>query len=146
MEIYIDGSCLNNPGPGGWASLIIAPRGYEVTLRGGSLWTTNNRMELEAFVSTLEYLLNSTEEEGEVFIYSDSTYVVDHYNQHLTNWIRRDFRGIANSDLWRRVVEIEPLPFTVHLSWVKAHSGNVGNERVDILAKRTAQQYKARRL
>lgn len=141
MEIYIDGSCLGNPGPGGWASLITHQDGYEVTLRGGAVWTTNNRMELEAFLATLDYLL-SIEVEGDVFVFSDSEYVINGYNKWMPGWLRRNFKGVANIDLWRRLERMGKLPFKVHLSWVQAHSGIVGNERVDIMAKRSAMRFR----
>lgn len=140
-EIYTDGSCLGNPGPGGWAA-VISTGETQHELSGGSQETTNNRMELLAVICSLE----SLEEPQNVTIYSDSRYVVDAINKGwLENWKRTDWHlasggAVKNPDLWTRLDGLLAL-HTCTFQWVKGHAGNPLNEICDTLANKRAAEY-----
>lgn len=129
VDLYTDGSCLGNPGVGGWASILVY-NGIEKEISGYEDNTTNNRMELTAVIKGLEAL----KEPCRVSVFSDSKYVVDAVNKGwLLNWERSGFKGRLNSDLWEtflRLCRIHDVKFT----WVKGHDGNKYNERCDKLA------------
>jgi len=135
VEIYTDGACRGNPGPGGWAALLIAGAS-EREISGAETLTTNNRMELTAVIRALEALNRRCE----VDVYTDSQYVQKGISEWLPGWKKRgwktaDKKPVKNQDLWLALDEL------VHRHdlawhWVKGHSGNAGNERVDALANR----------
>jgi len=135
VEIYTDGACRGNPGPGGWGA-VLRYNGVEKDLHGGEPDTTNNRMELTAAIRALEALT----EPCQVDIYTDSTYVKDGITRWLDGWRARDWRTankkpVKNQDLWKRLVaEVEQHDVGWH--WVKGHSGHPENERADDLANR----------
>ncbi len=136
VELYTDGACRGNPGPGGWGAILVYGR-FEKELAGGEENTTNNRMELTAAIRGLEAL----REECAVTLYSDSRYLVDAVAQGwLDSWRahgwRRGREELKNSDLWRRLDELLRR-HRVELVWVKGHAGHDYNERCDRLA--TAQ-------
>ncbi|MDT8872669.1 ribonuclease HI [Komagataeibacter rhaeticus] len=133
VEIWTDGGCKLNPGPGGWAALLCY-RGQERELSGGEAETTNNRMELTAAAEALEALKRPCR----VVLHTDSEYVRNGITRWSTGWVRRKWRNasgdpVANMDLWRRLLEISAR-HEIEWKWVRGHSGNVNNERVDQMA------------
>ena len=133
VEIYTDGACRGNPGPGGWG-VWLKNAGHEKELFGGEKETTNNRMELMAAIQALEILNQSCA----VKLYSDSKYVLQGITEWMTNWKKRGWKTAANKpvkneDLWRRL-DTAMQRHDVEWSWVKGHSGNIGNEKADELA------------
>ena len=138
VEIFTDGACSGNPGPGGYG-VILRYKGVNKELSNGDPSTTNNRMELMAAIVGLEALNRSCE----VDLYSDSKYLVDAFNQKWIdgwvkhNWVRPKTGPVKNSDLWKRLlVAMNPHKVTFH--WVKGHDGHPGNERCDRLATSAA--------
>jgi len=136
IEIFTDGSCLGNPGNGGWCA-ILRYKGYQKILSGAEKNTTNNRMELLAVIKALEAL----KEPCEVELYSDSTYVLKGLNEWLEGWIKKDFKKVKNVDLWKQYIEISK-PHKIHINWIKGHSGHKENELCDKIAKEEAQKLK----
>jgi len=137
VSIYTDGSCLGNPGPGGWGSLLQFQQSVK-EISGGFAHTTNNRMELLAPIEAL----NSIKERCEVNLYTDSQYVKNGINQWIHNWKKNGWRtsnkkAVKNADLWQRL-DAACQKQNVKWHWVKAHSGHEQNERVDDLARAAA--------
>jgi ribonuclease HI len=135
VEIYADGACRGNPGPGGWGVLLRA-KGRERELHGGERHTTNNRMELTAVIEALGSLRRNCK----VRLYTDSQYVQKGISQWIHDWKRRGWRTadrkpVKNADLWRRLDELAR-GHDVEWHWVRGHSGHPGNERADALANR----------
>ena len=135
VEIYPDGACRGNPGPGGWGVLFKAGD-REKTLYGGAAETTNNRMELTAAIEALRALKRP----GDVTLHTDSRYVMDGITRWLANWKRRGWttaanKPVKNRDLWQ-ALDAAAAAHRVHWVWVKGHDGNPGNERADALANR----------
>ena len=134
VQIYTDGACSGNPGPGGWGA-ILSYNGREKELSGGEKNTTNNRMELTAVISALEAL----KEPCEVELYSDSKYVIDALSKgwarswKAKNWIKSDKKPALNPDLWEKLLSLTDI-HTVHYHWVKGHAENEYNNRCDELA------------
>lgn len=133
IEIYTDGACKGNPGPGGWGVVLIFGE-HEKTLCGGESHTTNNRMELMAAIKALQAL----KEPSQVDLYTDSQYVRKGITEWLANWKKRGWRTAAkkpvkNEDLWR-LLDQEVAQHKLAWHWVKGHSGHPGNERADQLA------------
>ena len=143
VEVHTDGACLGNPGPGGWAALLRW-RGIERELVGGEADTTNNRMELMAAISALEAL----REPCEVVLSTDSQYVRQGILEWVRNWIRRGWKTaggdpVKNRDLWERLQQAA-IRHQVEWRWVKGHSGDPDNERVDQLARTEAEKFKGK--
>ncbi len=139
VRIWTDGGCKPNPGPGGWAA-VLAFRNSERELFGADPRTTNNRMELTAAAEALEALTRPCQ----VILYTDSQYVRDGITRWSTGWVRKNWRTasgdpVANMDLWRRLLDAASR-HRIDWQWVRGHSGNVMNERVDTLATRARQQ------
>ena len=137
VVIYTDGACLGNPGPGGWAALLIAGE-HEKELQGADKQTTNNRMELQAAISALEALKRPSR----VRLYTDSTYVKSGITEWIKGWQAKGWRGannrpVKNVDLWKKLL-VQVDVHTVDWRWVKGHSGDPLNERVDDLARSAA--------
>lgn len=137
VEIFTDGACLGNPGPGGWAALLRLGA-TEKELTGAEPATTNNRMELTAAIMALEALKRPCR----VQLYADSRYVIDGATKWLRSWKARgwktaDRKPVANVDLWQRF-ETAVAPHQVEWQWVRGHDGHVENERVDVLARAAA--------
>ena len=135
VEIYSDGACRGNPGPGGWGALLRA-RGVEKELWGGEAQTTNNRMELTAVIRALEALKRPSR----VRLYTDSQYVQKGISSWIRDWKRRGWRTadkkpVKNEDLWRRLDELAAL-HDVEWHWVRGHAGHAENERADRLANK----------
>ncbi|MFC4699493.1 ribonuclease HI [Glaciecola siphonariae] len=138
VTIYTDGSCLGNPGPGGYGALLIFGE-HRKTLSQGFVHTTNNRMELLAPIEAL----NALSEPCEIDIYTDSQYVKNGINQWIASWKRNNWKTSAkkpvkNVDLWQRLDEACKR-HTMQWHWVKGHSGQVENELVDDLARAAAE-------
>ena len=142
VDLYTDGACSGNPGPGGWGAVLIH-RGVEKELSGGEADTTNNRMELTAAIRGLEALT----EPCAVRLYTDSKYIEQAINQHwLVNWKKRGWRKadkspVLNVDLWQQL-DAELHRHQVQLIWVKGHSDNAYNNRCDILAVEQTRRFK----
>jgi ribonuclease HI len=136
VEIYTDGACSGNPGPGGWGAVLFC-NGHERELHGGeAAGTTNNRMELMAAIQALESLTRPSV----VRLHTDSVYLRSGITSWLNSWKRNGWRTaskqpVKNEDLWRRL-DAAAARHEVHWLWVKGHAGNPGNERADALANR----------
>ena len=135
VEIYTDGACRGNPGPGGWG-VVLRHEDSEKTLRGGERQTTNNRMELRAVIQGLGAL----REPCQVTIISDSTYVLNGVTKWMKNWKQKGWRTssnkpVRNVDLWQELDSLV-LGHKINWHWIKGHSGDPGNERADQLANR----------
>lgn len=133
VEVWTDGGCKPNPGPGGWAALLRFGNA-ERELSGGAAQTTNNRMELTAAAEALEALTRPCV----VALHTDSEYVRNGVTRWSTGWVRRNWRNaagdpVANMDLWRRVLDAAKR-HEISWHWVRGHSGDENNERVDRLA------------
>ena len=133
IEIYTDGACRGNPGPGGWGALLIAGR-HRKEMYGGETDTTNNRMELTAVIEALNALKGSRS----VILHTDSKYVKDGIESWIENWKKRGWKTSAkkpvkNQDLWMALDEARER-HAIDWRWVKGHAGNAGNERADELA------------
>ena len=137
VEIFTDGSCKGNPGPGGWGALLRLGK-HEKELSGRDPDTTNNRMELTAAIKGLEALI----EPCEVDLYSDSKYVLDGMTKWVAGWQKRGWinsskKPVRNAELWHELIEAAR-PHKVNWHWVKGHNGHPENERVDQLASEQA--------
>lgn len=135
IEIFTDGACKGNPGPGGWGALIVAD-GVERELFGGETNTTNNRMELLAVIRALEAM----PEKSTLRVFTDSQYVQKGITEWLDNWRRRGWKTAArkpvkNADLWQTLSALADQR-NVDWQWVRGHNGHAGNERADQLANR----------
>ena len=138
--IYTDGACLGNPGPGGWAVLVLI-ESESSTLSGGDPSTTNNRMELQAVLAALAHL----HEPFEVQLYTDSRYVIDGISDWIHTWSVNDWRTanrkpVKNKDLWQQLL-VHTQIHSITWHWVRGHSGNQFNELVDSLAREEANKF-----
>lgn len=135
VELFTDGACSGNPGPGGWAFLLRHPRsGKAVERSGGERETTNNRMELTAVIEGLSSLTRRSVVE----LYSDSQYVLKGLNEWMPGWKKKGWRTaskqpVKNVDLWKRLDALKD-EHEIRFHWVKGHAGHPENERVDELA------------
>ena len=141
IEIHTDGACSGNPGPGGWAALLLYGNS-EKELSGGETLTTNNRMELMAAIQALE----SLKKPCRIALYTDSQYVQKGITEWLPGWLRKGWKNakgeaVKNQDLWQRL-NAAVGPHQVSWHWVKGHNGHVDNERVDGLARVAADSFK----
>ena len=139
VEIFTDGACRGNPGPGGWGALLRY-NGNEKTLYGAEKETTNNRMELMAAISALESLTRKCEIE----LTTDSQYVRKGITEWMEGWKKRGWKTSAkkpvkNVDLWQRLDQIAQ-KHTINWHWVKGHSGHLENERADELANQAIDE------
>lgn len=135
VEIFTDGACRGNPGPGGWGALLRY-NSREIELSGGDPATTNNRMELTAAIRALQALKHPCA----AIITTDSTYVMKGISEWLPNWIRKGWRTagnapVKNADLWQELMSAQA-PHRVEWRWVRGHAGHGENERADALANR----------
>ena len=142
VEIHTDGACLGNPGPGGWGALLRW-RGIERELSGGEPDTTNNRMELMAAIAGLEAL----NEPCTIMLQTDSQYVRQGITEWMPGWVRRHWKTaggdpVKNRDLWERL-HAATARHQIDWRWVKGHSGDPDNERVDVLARTAAVRMRA---
>ena len=135
IQIYTDGACRGNPGPGGWGALLKFGS-KEKQLYGGESLTTNNRMELRAVIEALSALKRPCN----VSVTSDSTYVLKGINEWLPNWKKRGWltsgkKPVKNEDLWKSLDSLKNV-HNIEWHWVKGHSGHLENELVDQLANK----------
>ena len=134
VEIFTDGACSGNPGPGGWGAILRAG-GREKELSGGERATTNNRMEMMAVIQSLAALKTP----AQVTLYTDSRYVLDGATKWIKNWKKNgwktaDKKPVKNDDLWRQL-ETEAARHEIKWVWVRGHDGHPENERADALAR-----------
>ena len=135
LDIYTDGACSNNPGPGGYGAVILFNE-HRKEISGGYELTTNNRMEMIAVIKALE----SLNEKCEVELYSDSKYVIESiekgwvFNWEKKNWTRSKKEPVMNVDLWKEIIILIKI-HSVKFIWVKGHNNNIENERCDFLAR-----------
>ena len=139
VEIFTDGACSGNPGPGGWG-VVLRWRGHEKEIYGGEKETTNNRMELMAAIQGLGALTRGSR----AAIYTDSKYVKDGITEWIENWKRNGWRTAAkkpvkNEDLWRQL-DAALTGHDVDWHWIKGHAGHPENERADALARRGIEE------
>lgn len=139
VDIFTDGACKGNPGPGGWGALLRMGR-HEKELSGGELATTNNRMELTAAIKALEALI----EPCDIRLHSDSKYVLDGITKWVHGWQKNGWKNaskqpVRNADLWHELIAAAK-QHTVEWIWIKGHDGHVENERVDALACAAAEK------
>lgn len=135
LEIYTDGACQGNPGPGGWGAMIYYPSGKVKRLSGGEKDTTNNRMEMQAVIEALAAVNDS---EG-VVLYSDSKYLLKGVTEWMSGWKKKSWKTasgspVKNKDLWQKIDGYQQ-SLDIQWRWVKGHSGDPKNEAVDALAK-----------
>ncbi|MDE2404438.1 MAG: ribonuclease HI [Sphingomonadales bacterium] len=138
VEIFTDGACKGNPGPGGWGA-ILRMGGHEKELSGGEPQTTNNRMELTAVIRALAAL----NQPCTVALHTDSRYVIDGMTGWIFGWQRNGWKTAAkkpvlNADLWQELLAVAR-PHRIDWRWVKGHAGHPENERADQLASAAAQ-------
>ncbi len=143
LTIHTDGSCLGNPGSGGWAAMSDNANGVGPIFKicGGDLHTTNNKMELRAAIEGLEKALEFTKDAK---IFTDSNYVKDGITKWIKNWEKKNWKtstgsDVKNQELWKKLLEVSKRFSTLEWEWVKAHNGDPNNEAVDTLARRTAE-------
>ncbi len=139
VEIFTDGACSGNPGPGGWG-VVMRWRGHEKELLGGEKETTNNRMELMAAIMGIEAL----EPDSPADIYTDSKYVKDGITKWIVKWKENGWKTavkkpVKNEDLWRRL-DASLMGHDVDWHWIEAHTGHPENERADALARRGIEE------
>ena len=144
VEIFTDGACKGNPGPGGWG-VIIRSGTREKELSGGEPLTTNNRMELLAAIKGLESLTRPCR----VALYTDSIYVRDGITRWVHGWLKNGWRTadrkpVKNAELWQELLDAAE-PHRIEWRWVKGHSGHPENDRADALACAAANQFMKRR-
>lgn len=139
IELYTDGACSGNPGPGGWG-VLLRMGDHEKELFGGEAETTNNRMELTAVIEGLRALKRPVQ----ASIYTDSQYVMKGMNEWIKGWKARGWKTaskepVKNVDLWQ-ALDTECARHELKWHWVKGHAGHVENERADALARRGVEQ------
>jgi len=143
FELYADGACSGNPGPGGWGAILRTPDGEEIELSGGEAQTTNNRMELLSVIEGLR----RTPESATVRLVSDSEYVVKGLKEWLDGWIARgwkkaDKKPVLNRDLWETLAGLRDRR-TIRPEWIRGHNGHHFNERCDRMAVAAIRQFVA---
>ncbi len=141
IQIYTDGSCLGNPGPGGWGAILLYKKSKKI-LQGNAPETTNNRMELMAAIKGLEAVKRPLP----IHVFTDSSYVKDGITKWLKGWVNNGWKTankkpVKNQDLWEQLAALEA-KHDVVWNWVKAHNGNKYNEEVDDLARNAAEKLK----
>ncbi|MEO1296792.1 MAG: ribonuclease HI [Cyanobacteria bacterium J06636_16] len=142
--IYTDGACSGNPGPGGWGTVLYFADGSQHEMGGGAAQTTNNRMEMQAAIAGLQFLVASGQSET-VELLTDSEYVKKGITEWIAGWKRRGWKNaskkpVLNQDLWRQLDEVnqaatQQTGMPVKWTYVRGHAGNVGNERCDTIAR-----------
>ncbi len=142
VNVYTDGACSGNPGPGGWGA-VLEYNGQRREMSGGERETTNNRMELTGVIEALRAL----KEPCNVTLVSDSKYVIDALTKgwarswRARGWVKSDKKPALNSDLWAVLLELCER-HTVHCQWIKGHAGHPENERCDAMAVAEAAKFK----
>ena len=141
IKIYTDGACIGNPGPGGWAAIILQEK-EKKELFGGEKHTTNNRMELTAAIKGLEFCDSQEEKKlslKEIKIYTDSVYLKEGITSWINNWEKNnwktaDKKNVKNVDLWKKLKDLVKSK-QIEWRWIKSHSGDTMNDLADKLAK-----------
>lgn len=138
IEIYTDGACLGNPGPGGWGAILLYGE-HQKKISGSEAETTNNRMELRGAIEALKLL----KKPSELVLHTDSKYVIEGITKWILGWKKNSWRtadrkAVKNMDLWQELDE-EAQKHKIDWKWVKGHSGNHFNEIVDELARKAAE-------
>ena len=136
VKLFSDGSCLGNPGAGGWAYILQYGDAIKKA-SGAEAMTTNNQMELTAAIMGLSAL----KQPCRVELFTDSEYVVKAISSWLAKWVATDFKGKKNADLWRRYLAAAA-PHEIKASWVKGHAGHPQNEECDAMARAAAEAIK----
>jgi len=136
VKLFSDGSCLGNPGAGGWAYILQYGDAIKKA-SGAEAMTTNNQMELTAAIMGLSAL----KQPCRVELFTDSEYVVKAISSWLAKWVATDFKGKKNADLWRRYLAAAA-PHEIRASWVKGHAGHPQNEECDAMARAAAEAIK----
>ena len=139
VDIYTDGACIGNPGPGGWAFIIKYSNGETKEFSGSEKYTTNNKMELTAAIKAIKYLKKKII----INIYTDSKYLKDGITiwikkWKLNGWKTSNKKKVKNSDLWK-LLEEKIHNHEIHWTWVKGHNENILNEKADMLAKKAIE-------
>ena len=142
IKIYTDGACIGNPGPGGWAAIILT-EGNKKEIFGGEKLTTNNRMELTAAIKALEYCVEKEDKQlslKQIEIYTDSTYLKDGITIWVNAWEKNNWRtagkkNVKNVDLWKKLKELTKSN-QIEWNWIKGHSKDPMNDLADELAKK----------
>lgn len=143
VELYTDGACSGNPGPGGWAYILKHPASSASReASGGEAMTTNNRMELQAVIEGLLAL----KKPSSVELYSDSQYVLNGLSEWMASWKKRgwktaDKKPVKNQDLWERLDELKAIHL-INFHWIRGHNEHPENERCDELAVLASKQFK----
>ena len=138
--LYTDGACSGNPGPGGFGSIVIADLQYVTELGGGYPQTTNNRMELQAVISGLKFIVAQKIKTFEVQVYTDSVYVIRGITQWVFGWKRNGWKNstgasVVNQDLWEDLLAVvQQIPTKIKWDYVRGHNNDPGNERCDEIA------------
>ena len=140
LKIYTDGGCTGNPGPGGWAAVILEDGEDPREMSGGDDATTNNRMELTAVINALKSVINIFGPHRNIEVHTDSQYVQKGISEWMRGWITRNWKTSAgkpvkNKDLWLQLNNLND-KLIVHWKWVKGHAGDEWNERCDELVAR----------
>ena len=150
IEIYTDGSSLGNPGPGGWGAVVVINEKIEHELGGHHKDTTNNRMEMQAVIEALKYVISKENptEKMEVIIHADSAYVLGGVTTWVANWEKNGWvtsnkKPVMNKEVWQELISLVRV-FNGELSWkkVKGHSGHIYNDRADEIATQSAKLQK----
>lgn len=140
--IYTDGGCDPNPGPGGWAALILHD-GKRQEISGAEMHSTNNRMELTAAIEALRVLPNP----ARVVLFTDSQYLHKGISEWMPKWLKKNWRGtngpVANKDLWQELLQ-ESYRHQMNWQWLRGHAGNAENEQVDLLCRLARRALKRR--
>jgi ribonuclease HI len=145
-SIYTDGSCLGNPGPGGWGMIVVKQSGIITKEGGGTHNTTNNIMEMTAMDAALNYVRVN---DGIFNIYTDSKYVKDGITTWIAGWKKKGWKTatgqpVKNKDVWESIDSVyQVVKQRVTISWVKAHNGNEYNEKVDDIARDHARRFES---
>ncbi len=144
VEIFTDGACSGNPGPGGWGAVLVSGS-HERELSGGKADTTNNRMEMTAAIMALTALKRPSK----IRLHTDSNYLKDGITRWLKNWKANGWRTadrkpVKNQDLWQKLEQAVER-HDVHWRWVRGHSGHNGNERADGLARAACERHKSQK-
>lgn len=138
IELFTDGACKGNPGPGGYGAILVCGD-YYTELSDGYVRTTNNRMELMAVINGLLKINNP--QKHDVLVYSDSKYVTDTVNkQWINKWEAKNFDGVKNNDLWIQFNSIRKQFNDIKFNWIKGHNGHPENEKCDELAQAASKE------
>ncbi|HEY9646233.1 MAG TPA: ribonuclease HI [Chroococcidiopsis sp.] len=141
QSIYTDGACSGNPGPGGWGTVAYFADGSVHEMGGREAQTTNNRMEMQAAIAALEFY-NRSGQTGAIALYTDSEYVKNGITQWIKGWKKKGWKtstgkAVLNQDLWQIIDQLNSSRIT--WTYVRGHSGNIGNERCDAIARAFSQ-------